>query len=194
MLYAATTRAAAFVEVLQDFRKIAKPLSVGAAQRLAQIEQDTDDIPRVDAKRVPTGVVPMSHLRKLCIGDLTVESSHFADIEHVSSVQFVRLPLLGEARRHGLGDVNLGSILSNVRAFTQALSAWLYFDFRDRPLGGVRYGSTLGRPYENWAVFETVGLAMTAPRATISGGDSSWVHQDDPDLRTALRDLGVRIA
>lgn len=190
VLYLATSRRSAFVEVLQNFRHSKKPLAERLRAKLKRIEQDDAEIPVEETSGPGTGIVPRSHFDDLYVGEVGIEDCRFIDLEHVDSIRYVdRDPLEEIARAENLGNVNLGAILSSVRNFTRALSSWLFHDVLAP--AGVRLGSTFGRPHENWSVFER--RAGYGYQATLQPGSSGRVDLDDPQLHHALRDLGIRL-
>jgi hypothetical protein len=189
VLYTATTRRAAFVEVLQDFRRSDGPLTNNLRAELARMKQDATEIPRESTSGRGSGIVPIDHFQGRYAGDLTVDHCKFADFEAHQSVQFLRPPLLRAAQLLGLVDVNRGSLLSNVREFTRLASGWL---FKNVPgLAGIRNYSTLGQPHENWSIYEF--RTHSRDPIVLHRGGSSAVDLGDPELQCALEDLSLEI-
>ena len=94
-----------------------------------------------------------------------------------------------EARlvHYDIPDLDAATIrLSVPRRFTQEVGREIYeqADAKgDRRFAGLRYLSRVGDEFENWALFEPAVVAAAKPAERIG--------RDDPDLRTALEQLGL---
>ncbi|MGD0456088.1 MAG: RES family NAD+ phosphorylase [Solirubrobacteraceae bacterium] len=178
VLYASTRRVGAFVETLARFRP---DLSVVAG--LGAIEGD-EDAP-------PPGVVPLRWLEGRRLGE-TIAGGNFVDVGDASSLATLRLHLAGRAIHYGLSEIDAATIrLDAPRRFTQEISRLVY-EWHENHGGcaGICYRSRLGDQFVNWAIFEPPpDTGLDLPQTS-----SHEIEARDPDLREALRLLGLELA
>ncbi|MGH3133249.1 MAG: hypothetical protein ACRDNY_05840 [Gaiellaceae bacterium] len=122
------------------------------------------------------------------VGESTVQG-RFVDVADARTLANLRAALAASAIHFGLDDIDAATIrLKAPRAFTQTVSRFVY-EQRDEQgsFAGIHYGSRLGDPFVNWAIFEP---APDAPSPFLSTS-SAPVEADDPDLHAALDVLGL---
>lgn len=180
VLYAASSRVGAFVEVLSRFRPDPQLL-----EELAEIEDEgaTAELPgELDASWLVNRVIGVARFH-----------GEFVEIGHSSSLAHIRRALAPRVVHYGIDDLDASAIrLSVPRRFTQEISRYVYDQSTpagDRRFAGITYLSRLGDEFRNWALFEPAGdedpLAEEAELGPIDA--------DDPDLNQALALLGVRL-
>lgn len=189
VIYTADTRTAAYVEVLQDFRKPISTLSRAVLEQIQNVVQDDRDIPIVGGPS--TGIVPADHIAKLYVGEVDVDARSFVDVENIETVQWIRDRLIYAAAQLGIDDISRGEILGGRREFTQLVSKEIYDD--PERLAGIYHNSAIGTPHANYAFFETPDAASAVLRSQLRTRDSKKVEIDDPDLVTALQHLRIEV-
>jgi hypothetical protein len=173
VLYASTERYGAFVETLARFRP---DLAL-----VAELEQITGS--DHDAPTSPAGLVPREWLANRCLGVASVTHARFADVAHSDSIAHLRQALAPRLVPYGLDDFDGGDLRSRApRRLTQEISRHVY----DQGFAGLRYPSRLGDDIVNWALFEPPPLQRVVTRA-------QRLRADDPDLRAALKTLGLTL-
>lgn len=183
VLYAASERLGAFIEVLARFRPDPR-----VAAGLAEVRGDA-------GRALPPGAVPVSWLRNRRIGEATI-SGAFADVGHSTSLAQIRRQLGARLARHRLPDLDGAAIrLRAPRRLTQEISRWVYAQTAPdggRAFAGISYLSRLGDELRNWAIFEPASAreARALPRDV----RVHRIRPDDPDLRRALELLGLVLA
>jgi hypothetical protein len=180
VLYAASDRLGAFIEVLARFRP--DPHVVAA---LREIEGD-------DAPLLPPGSLHVSWLENRMIGEASVAGS-FADVGHSESLAELRRDLAGRLIHYNLPDLDGSAIrLKAPRRLTQEISRYVYEQTTEagqRACAGISYLSRLGDELRNWAIFEpateleALALARDAKVTAIA--------PDDPDFLRALQIHGL---
>jgi hypothetical protein len=167
VIYASSSRLGCFLETLARFRP-----DIDLLARLSAIAGPNDF--------VPIGTVPREWADGRVLG--TAEASGtYAAIALAESLPALRLALAEKAVELDLVDVDAAVLrLSAPRAFTQAVSRWIFETGR---FDGIRYFSRYGDDVENWAVFE--------PFENLRTLGTSPVTFSDPDLLDALRIHGL---
>jgi hypothetical protein len=182
VLYAASSRLGAFVEVLARFRPDPRVRS-----GLAEIEGG-------DGRFLAPGSLDASWLARRRLGEATV-AGRFADVGHSASLAQIRRDLAGRVVHYGLPDLDASTIrLAAPRRFTQEVSRYVYERTARggrRAFDGISYLSRLGDEFRNWAIFEPATEA--AARAVARRPAVREIAPDDPDLRRALEIHGVRL-
>lgn len=114
------------------------------------------------------------------------------DIGDASSLATLRLHLAGRAIHYGLSEIDAATIrLDAPRRFTQEISRLVY-EWHENHGGcaGICYRSRLGDQFVNWAIFEPPpDTGLDLPQTS-----SHEIEARDPDLREALRLLGLELA
>jgi hypothetical protein len=168
VLYASSQRLGCFIETLARFRP---DLSLLA-------ELDAIDGPD---DYFPLGVLPQDWLNVRVMGIAEIDGA-YADIYAVGWVSHLRRALAGEALRLGVNDIDLSTLeMAEPRRLTQLASREAYRMSFD----GIFYRSRYGHSLKNWALFEPFLL---------QGATSSGLSEDDPDLLSALKLHGIRLA
>jgi len=180
VLYAASDRLGAFVEVLARFRP--DPHVVAA---LEEIEGE-------EGRALAPGQLDVSWLYRRRLGEASIQG-RFADVGHSESLAQIRRDLASRVVHYQLPDLD-GSVirLSAPRRFTQEISRYVYEQTTEsgrRAFDGISYLSRLGDEFRNWAIFEpaTEEAARTVARDPVV----QEIRADDPDLRRALEIHGI---
>lgn len=176
ILYAASQRQGAFLEVLARFRP--DPAVVAGLARIA-----------AEADAIPPGMVPASWLRRRVMGEASVLGT-FAHVGRSRSLAHLRRLLAARLVHYGLPDLDAGTIrLTAPRRLTQEISRCI---FEMTEVGsvepsdhGICYLSRLGDELENWAIFEMSEASGGEPR--IEPGRVSDLSPEDPDFQAVLR-------
>jgi RES domain len=172
VLYAASDRLGAFIEVLARFRPD------------PQVEQGIADVAGEDDGALPPGRLPASWLKDRRHGEATVGGS-FVEIGHSESLAVLRSDLAARVIHYSLKDLDAAAIrLSAPRRFTQEISRYVQEQTGSSgpKFAGISYLSRLGDELRLWAIFEpTVAVTdlLGAPRI-------KSISHDDPDFRRAL--------
>lgn len=108
--------------------------------------------------------------------------ARLVDITDAATLQTFRTVLTDEATRLELEDVDLSTITSAERAFTQVCARYVF----EQGYDGVRYVSQLGSSWECWAMFDTSAVLVerSSPAA---------IEHDDADLIAAAQLFGFTI-
>ena len=179
-IYCATQRAGTFGETLARFRP-----SVALLAQLAEID---DDEPleqslagAVDPRDPHPGLIPADWRLRRRIGHTVLDPSlRFVDLAAVETMQVLRAALAPVLERLGIADIDLSSVTSPQRRFTQEIARYVHaqHDDRSRPrFAGIRYLSRLNPAWECWAVFDD-----RIRHATGCPGLPTAVLADDADL------------
>jgi len=157
-IYCATQRVAAFGETLANFRP-----SPSLIAHLAAIDDDepleealAGEVDPKDRRRV---LIPADWRLRRRIGHTVLDPTlAFVDVAAAETMQHLRAALAPLADRLGLDDVDLSSLTSQQRCFTQGVARYVY-DRREpsgRPrYAGLRYPSRLNPgEWECWAAFD----------------------------------------
>jgi len=187
VLFTCDTRVDAVIEVLQDFRKPKKRMSMESLREIGEVGQDastTDDIPIEAAPR--SGMIPTSYLEKLRIGKIDVNNRDLVEVDNVATLRYLRHRLT--ATRFGIQDITCAEIVGPIRDLTRAVSRGL-FDHETRA-AGIKHLSAQGGPAVNCAFFETTD--DNGPRSTLTARDGQMLSFDDTDLNIALNVLDLR--
>jgi hypothetical protein len=179
LLYTASTKVGACIEVLQDLRP-----KVSELARLQRIERQADE-------ELPDfGVLPDSyfgHLHGCELGIVTTKP--FLDVVDAAIVQTMRMELAALATQLELEEVDVSTMTGHVREFTQAVARRVY----EAGYAGISSPSSLGSPYTNWSIFEDGYLTnRLRVEATLLKAPVP-IAFDDNDLVDALNTLGLRI-
>ncbi len=170
VLYAATDRLGAFLEVLARFRPDPHVL-----KELQEISGSEPNPPRG---------VPVSWLENRLMGE-GVLSGKFVDIGHSESLADLRTHLAARIVHYGIADLDAGAVRQSNRTFTQEISRYVYTQGFD----GISYLSRLGDEYRLWAIFEP-GDSSNEHIASIS---KRAIDPEDPDLQRALSIFGLTL-
>ncbi len=190
-IYCATQRVATFGETLARFRP-SLPL-------LSALEEIDDDDSKEEA--LSGAVDPMDPTRGLVQADwrLRRRISHafldptlrFADITHLETMQHLRTALAPLATQLGITDIDVSSLMSQQRRFTQGCARYIYDQADDsgRPLfAGIRYLSRLNPDWECWAIFDKrMSHKEVSPRFPVT------LLADAPDLLSVARSFRLTI-
>lgn len=181
VLYAASDRLGAFVEVLARFRP-----DPHVVEGLRRIRGD-------DARVLPPGTLDASWLARRRVGEARI-AGRFADIGHSESLARLRADLGKRAAHHGLLDLDAAAIrLRAPRRFSQEISRYVYAQTgkAGRRFAGIAYVSRLGDELRLWALFEpaTPREASAAVRAK----KARALARNDPDLARALEIHGLSL-
>lgn len=108
--------------------------------------------------------------------------ARLVDVTDAATLQTFRTVLTDEATRLELADVDLSTITSAERVYTQACARYVF----EQSYDGVRYVSRLGSSWECWAMFDTSAVLVerSSPAA---------IEHDDPDLMTTAQLFGFTI-
>jgi len=191
IIYCATQRTAAFGECVARFRP--------SLTLLAQLGLIDDEEPldaalagTVDPDNVERGLIPADwRLRRRMGKTLLYPWLPFVDIADAQSINYLRVVLAPLAHDLGLSDIDLSSLTSQQRRFTQGCARHIYdqSDAQNEPrYAGIRYLSRLNPEWECWAIFSD--HLMHAP------GWPSFpesIHADVPDLLTVASLFGLTI-
>lgn len=192
-VYSATHRVASFGETVARFRP-----SLSLLAQLSAIEDDepiTATLAGVaDAEDPQRGIIPVDWRLRRCVGHSVLASDLvFVDIAAPATIQHLRTLLAPLADSLGLVDVDLSTLTSQQRRFTQGCARYLYdqLDAAGRPrFAGIRYLSRLNPNWECWAVFaDRIRHAPGWP------GPAAAIPEDDYDLITvaALFNLTIEV-
>lgn len=191
IIYCATQRAATFGETLARFR-VSLPL-------LSALEAIDDDEPIaqslrgvVDPDDPRHGLLPADWRMRRRIGHTVLDPSlRFVDLSHPETMQSLRTALSPLAERLGIIDVDLSSVTSPQRRFTQGIARYVHEQVGEvgQPrFAGIRYPSRLNPEWECWAVFDDRIRHMPGwPNIPTS------FFPDDPDLQAVARLFGLTI-
>lgn len=86
VLYTADSKTAAYVEILQDFRKPLTAMSKVTLAAMDDVEVNDPDVPVIAGPK--TGIVPTDFLAPLYVGEIDIEAKPFVDIERIETVQY----------------------------------------------------------------------------------------------------------
>jgi hypothetical protein len=182
VLYAASDRLGAFVEVLARFRP-----DPHVAKELQEIEGD-------DERSLAPGQLDAGWLARRRLGEASF-AGRFADVGHSESLARIRRDLAARVVHYGLPDLDASAIrVAAPRRFTQEISRWVYERTARsgrREFDGISYLSRLGDELRNWAIFEPATAA--AARGAARDPVVREIAPDDPDLRHALALHGIAL-
>jgi hypothetical protein len=190
-IYCATQRIAAFAETVAHFRP-----SIALLAHLAAVEDDEsleDALAgAIDPRNPSRGLIPADWRLRRRVGRTRLDPSlRFVDIAAAQSVQHLRLALAPLASELRLIDIDLSSLTSQQRRFTQACARYVYAqtDEHGLPLfAGIRYPSRFSDKWECWAVFDDrLRHAPGFPALPES------IFADDPDLVRVASMFGLVI-
>lgn len=191
VIYCATQRAATFGETAARFR-----VSVGLLSVLGEIDDDEsiEDALRgaVDPEDPGHGLLPAEWRMRRRVGHTLLDPAlHFVDVSHAATMQHLRTGLAPLADRLGVTDVDLSSVTSQQRRFTQGIARYIHEQVDDEGnprFAGIRYPSRLNPDWECWAVFDDRIRHLPGwPNIPSS------IFPDDPDLREVARLFGLTI-
>jgi hypothetical protein len=179
VLYASTSRFAAFVEALGDFR--ADPeLAAGLKDIVTDDEEE---------RAVPPGHLPVTWPRGRVVGEATV-TARCAQVGHSRSLASFRRELAALVVRYQLEDLDGSAIrLRAPRAFTQHVSRFVY-ECTDEDgaaqFHGIHYLSRFGDDLADVALFE-----LPTGDDPVSAGTVAPISLDDPALHDAMTHHGL---
>lgn len=177
--YAGNSAYACWLEVLAPLRPDPLDEEVAPHPKDDQYQPDT-----------PPGHVPIGWLERRSLGTATLSGTYVA-IGHSGTLQWLRTHALHLLLSHRVTDIDGAAVRGDNRAFTQALSRWLYESESPR-LDGVRYDSRHGDRLTLWAVFErSTDGAISAHLSDVSAVE---ISPTDKELRRALGWHGLLIA
>ena len=182
VVYAASQRQGAFLEVLARFRP--DPAVVAGLERITG-----------EADAIAPGRVPASWLRKRVMGEASVFGT-FAHVGRSRSLAHLRRLMTARLVHYGLSDLDAGTIrLSAPRRLTQEISRCVFemteVGSVEPSYHGICYLSRLGDELENWAIFEVSEPSGGEPR--IEPGAVSELSPEDSDFQAALRVHGLTL-
>lgn len=181
VLYTSASRFACLVEVLAPFRP--DPAVIAASQVVR------DDPRDATFETVPVGVLPAEWLDARVVGTATLEGAHIA-VGEPASLAWLRRRAAALLVVHGLSDIDGSTIRETARAFTRALSRWLY-ELESPLLDGIEFESRHGNGLVLWATYESVADGDSS--ALVIGRRTTDLSSTDPDLRQALELHGLRL-
>lgn len=174
VLYAASSKLPCFLELLAGYRPSARVL---AAERFLD---GCDEPP--DAPGVGPYPIPADWREKRRIGRLRVAPGQtWLDLTSFAVRQSTRASIAHILAEHGYEDLDVGVACGPDRDFTKALSRWAH----ERGYSGVVYPSRLESAYVCRAIFEGTAFERV--------GEVEEIEADDPELRSALSMLGLRL-
>lgn len=191
VIYCATQRAATFGETVARFRVSLSLL--GALQEIDDEESIGESLRgAVDPDDPSHGLLPADWRMRRRIGHTLLDPSlRFVDLSNAGTMQHLRTVLAALADRLGLVDVDLSSVTSQQRRFTQGIARYIYeqADESGVPLfAGIRYPSRLNPQWECWAIFaDRIRHLPGWPGIPMS------FFPDDPDLQEVARLFGLTI-
>jgi RES domain len=156
IVYCATQRAGAFGETLARFRP---SLNLLAELQLIDDEESTDEALAgvIDQINPGKGLIPADWRLRRRMGKTVLDPSQsFVDIAASQSMQHLRTALAPLANRLRLSDVDLSSVTSQQRRFTQGCAQHVYEqvnEIGEPRFAGIRYPSRLNGDWECWAIF-----------------------------------------
>lgn len=166
VLYAASSRVGAFMEVLDSHR------------------------PRPGE---PTKALPREWLAKRCLGTAYLDGE-YADLTTSRAFAALERSLPAAMRTHRITKIDVSIITSrrkNHMAFTRDASRHIYTCAQpaaEHPFAGIHYLSRPAPENRNWAIFERTTSRGFTPRG------SRPISPDDPDLLRALSVLNLTLA
>jgi hypothetical protein len=176
VVYCATSRTGAFAETIAQFRVPLDVLRAVAATPLPAGE--------ADALR---GVIPLKWCGRRYIGATVLDPSlRFVDIAAPETLTHLRDALAPLAVALGIDDIDLSTVTSRQRRFTQEVARYVYEQVDEGGVpryAGIRYLSRLHAEWECWAIFHDRMLHDPCPHESI--------FPDDPGLLEAARVLGI---
>lgn len=181
VLYAASDRLGAWLEVLAPFRPPPETLAAGDA-----VAGDPRD---VGYDTVAAGVVPRSFFEARGVGSARL-AGRFVEVLDAETIASLRRRMAARLVHYGLDDLD-GAVLRAVapRALTQEIGRLLYGEEVDgAPVAGVCYESRHGAGLGLWAVFERASDDVEA-----LGVEPVDIDGDDA-LQEALRIHGLSVA
>jgi hypothetical protein len=190
-IYCATQRVAAFAETLAHFRP-----SIPLLAQLAAVEDDEsleDALAgAIDPNDPARGVIPADWRLRRRIGRTVLDPNlRFVDVAAPASVQHLRQALSPLAAELHLADIDLSSLTSQQRRFTQTCARYIYdqTDEHGHPrFAGIRYPSRFSDRWECWAVFDDrLRHVPGYPALTES------IFADDPGLMRVASMFGLAI-
>lgn len=190
-IYCATQRAATFGETVARFR-VSLPL-LSALQEIDDHEPIGESLRgAVDPDEPGHGLLPADWRMRRRIGHTVLDPSlRFVDLSDVGTMQHLRTGLAPLADRLGIIDVDLSSVTSQQRRFTQGIARYIYdqVDEIGHPrFAGIRYPSRLNPEWECWAIFDDRIRHLPGwPNIPSS------FFPDDPDLQEVARLFGLTI-
>lgn len=191
MIYCATQRAATFGETMARFR-----VSMRLLEQLATIDDDEPlDLSlqgAVDPDDPRHGLIPAEWRMRRRIGHTLLDPSlMFVDVSHADTMQHLREVLAPLAVRLGIPDIDLGSLSSPQRRFTQGVARYIHEQRDDAGyprFAGIRYTSRLNLEWECWAVFDDRIRQLDGMPATATS-----FFADDADFQAVARLFGLTI-
>lgn len=189
--YCATQRAATFGETVARFRVSLKLLSeLGTLDDDEPVEESLRGA--VDPEDFRHGLLPAEWRMRRRIGHTLLDPSLlFVDIANAETMQHLRAALASLADELKISDVDLSSLTSQQRRFTQGIARYIHEQAEDSGhprFAGIRYPSRLNPEWECWAVFDDRIRHMPGwPSLPAS------FFADDPDLKSVARLFGLTI-
>jgi RES domain len=177
VLYAGTSKEAAYRETLQDF-KPSSPL----LDALLAIDTDAPELNDPDPREY-VGALPVSWMTSRSIGTIEViKPCPCVAITDSDTIAKLRVKL-------GL-DITVADLLSDNRLLTQRLSR-LFYNHGDRYFG-ISYSSKLGTNLSNFAFFESLSEpgSLRARLVPVSAED---ISVDDPVFVDVANSLGLTL-
>lgn len=156
-IYCATQRIATFGETVARFRP--SPALLANLDTIDDEESLAESLAgAVDPQDVSRGLIPADwRLRRRVDHTILDPGLLFVDIIAAETMQHLRTALASLAVHLHLADVDLSSVTSQQRRFTQGCARYIH-EQRDTAgmprYAGIRYVSRLNSQWECWAVFE----------------------------------------
>lgn len=181
-IYCATDRVTAFAEVVARMRP-----SIDLLDKLREIddEESLDDVVAgvVDPAFPDHGLITHDWRLRRRVGSITLAPAmRLVDLDDPENIDLLRRELAPLLLARKVPDMDLSTLVSRERGFTQAIARYVYEQATDdgHPMfAGIRYVSRLSSAWECWAVFDT--------RLRGDKGLPETVHPNDPGLLEAAR-------
>ncbi len=194
-IYLADSRIVAFRELLQGFRP-----RIDLLMDLRRTPLDTESagldadlIGAYDMAGSVRGIVHREWRWRRRIGHISLEEQSCADLASPGAwTHLMHVPQLQEiARAEGISSIDVSTLTSMSRRFTQACARYVYdlaHDTGAPEFSGIRYLSRYGSP-GNWMCW-----AMFDDRLSRAGaGYAKPIEENDDDLFTVAHEFGLTI-
>lgn len=182
VIYTGASRYACLLEVLAGFRPDPALIVLHSELDESAGEGHHQDL--------PPGVVPRDWVSRRAAGSATLAGSHIA-IGTAATLSWLRPRIARLLNRHGLDDIDGGTVRQSARGFTRDLSRWLH-EHTDPILDGVEFDSRHGNRLVLWATFERASDGESSRHLVDRGHEP--LSANDPALRRALERHHLTIA
>ena len=178
VLYAGSSFHGCFVEVLSRFRPA--PHVIAGLVAVAG-----------PGNPIPAAVVPKSWFAGRAVGEAAAPAGAYADVGQAQSLTHLQAHLASRLVHHEIRELDGAAIRQAApRRFTQEVSTYVYKQVN--PVGGqpafagIKYLSRFGDEFDNWAIFERPGVALTNVRVRP-------IAPDEPAFLAALATLDLTL-